>query len=1010
MKSTIVPSSMRELEILGAKVAMMTLIRHWPSSDEDLAAWDRLVEKAQQAQTNPMGAAVELSTPLTPGLWLLALGNAIYNLEQTPTWYFDDLLLYYRLLPSQHDERIGREIRAACAAALALKQLSDTPDDSPFPVKACEALVAFTELFPASEYEHCHDILLLAVAKNLVYFGNYLTVDSDLDFWQRATSLYDKVARAGGKPVQVAIGAMSTAIVSMTQADRDAGFQFQAFRVCEIAVERLRVLVEGARQSIHEGFLHALLQRRFTWPLLVYFVHDAHAFPRRDELLAVVGAEPWPQRVRRLTNEAYVNGISRQLDLFRLEFEIDNHRYELERTAPKPSLAVEWTNWRFEHNAYRRAVPHSRSLLRERNFNSIVLDFVHEVTHVLSLIGGLGLAACTYRVAALYAAFRVWEWAGTLIPVDALPATHGLPDLKPGHAEELPAVMSLLAPLENARILQDIWTPWFEGVAVFAESASDPAGDATTINDVFLLVRNLVDFYSRGENSDEVMREIEAFQAEFEHRVSKVIHSDSGDRLRMFFAAQDSTYLAGYLIVRAIVTQWRRSAGNPLGGGKCLQLLLHATRYLTIRVLPDLSLPAAEFKEAAFASWLRFVGILIKLPGEDINAFNSHVDPAAPGRLVRWVDGRLMETEVGSDIARASEVEVVGIVDRLRAEAAKLAEKSLAGEAPDVSTTAIGQAATAYLEFAKTRENITSRRAFELINSLMHRMSVLPIGAADARFYLNLVIDADFGRIDLALRTTETHVESGAPSMNVASWTIPIADAELIAKQYATRGEPTMQVSRVVDVGAFGKSGNDNRFAQLYWLRYGDWKSIQALNPLAKALLDSIPDKTGITEDISARLNPSSIHQFEQELADGHLLAKKVLNWLESSTNWKVLDFSIENDALLNRIREAASFLTERSARVDMQHAASRAGLSAIFSDAPWIEKVLSTGYDTLTIDFAHLRQKLAEAMAASGRAPIVSAFLDASSADISLRLPIFIKTRFGWDIGPARLAEECAT
>lgn len=61
------PSPMRELGIFGAKIAMMALIRNWPSTDEDLTAWDRLAEEAQTARSNPMAAAVELSTQLTPG-------------------------------------------------------------------------------------------------------------------------------------------------------------------------------------------------------------------------------------------------------------------------------------------------------------------------------------------------------------------------------------------------------------------------------------------------------------------------------------------------------------------------------------------------------------------------------------------------------------------------------------------------------------------------------------------------------------------------------------------------------------------------------------------------------------------------------------------------------------------------------------------------------------------------------------------------------------------------------
>src|SRR6266550_4100564 len=306
---------MREFGLLGVKVAMIALMRHWPSSDEDLTACDRLAEKAQADQTNPMAAAIELSTQLTPGLWQLALGNAIYNIEKTPAWYLDDLPAFHRLLSSGHEEQIGREITSACAAALALKQMYDTPGGSPFPVQACQAMVALCELFQESEHGNCYDILSLAVANNLLRFSDYLTTNSDLGFWQPAAKLLYKVAEAGGKPPQTALGAMSVAVVSMTLADQDSRLQFQAFRTCEVAVERLRVLGDLERKLLGGVFIETLLQRSYTWALLVYFVHDDVAIPRRTDLLAVVGPDPWPQRVRRLSNEAYITEFRRLMDL-----------------------------------------------------------------------------------------------------------------------------------------------------------------------------------------------------------------------------------------------------------------------------------------------------------------------------------------------------------------------------------------------------------------------------------------------------------------------------------------------------------------------------------------------------------------------------------------------------------------------------------------------------------------------------------------------------------------------
>ncbi len=990
---------------MGAKVAFMALIRHWPSSDSDILEWDRLAEKAQAEQSNPIAAAIDLSMELTPGIWLLLIGNAVFNLETVPAWYFDHLQLCRNLLPAGLDERIGLEIRAACNAAFGLKMLYDTPEGSAFPEEACQYIVEFAELASDSEYEHCYDLLILPI-NNLTAFVDFLTPESDLTFWERTAMLVDKMARAGGKPAQLAVGAISVAVVSTALSDRDPNLRFEAFKKCEIAVERLRVLGNEMRKLLADVFIQILLQKRFTWPLLLYFAHDDTAIPRRADVLAVIGPDPWPGRVRQLDTDSYLRGYQRLVDLCRLEFQIDNHRYELEQEVPPPSLAVGWTNWRFEHNAYRRAVPHSRSLLREQQFKTIILDFIHEVTHVLSLVGGLGMAASVGRVAAFYASFRIWEWTGKEIPVDALPASCGMPDLTPGDARALPAVMAVLAPLENARILQDIWTPWFEGVAVFAESASDPVGDETTINDVLLLIRNLVDFYPSGKTEEEVMQQFEAFHAEIEQRISATIHSESGDRLRMFFGASDSTYMAGYIIVRGIVAHWRQATQKPLSGAKCLQLLLHATRYLTTITLPDMSLPASAFRNAALESWKKFIEILTKLPGEDIDAFNLHPDRTAAGRRVLWTDRRLKQLDENSDVAHKLELQLNDIFDRVRAEFANLENRTLEDCSPLRLNGAVGITIRTYQEFARKGTNTRDHpKAADIITSIMQRMSLLPIGLADARFYLNQIADAEHDRLDVVLRTTERHVEGGGPSMDLTSIPISQADSETISANFATTGEPTLRVSRIVNVGDI--NSDESRFVHIYWLQYGNWQSIAALNHSAMSLLSTVPDKEELAEEISARIHPNSFQQFEQDLAAGVPFAEKVLSWIDRSAEWSVLSLPIEDRTLLDRVRESASFLAERSARVNMQSAASHVGLAAVFGRAPWIHEVISTGYDTLTAEFAYLRQKLADVIAASGRSPAHSEFLDNSYDEISSRLPIFIKTEFGWDIGPSHLVKE---
>lgn len=46
----------------------------------------------------------------------------------------------------------------------------------------------------------------------------------------------------------------------------------------------------------------------------------------------------------------------------------------------------------------------------------------------------------------------------------------------------------------KARALHDIWSPWLEGLAVFAETSADPTSDPARINPVTRALRGMLDF------------------------------------------------------------------------------------------------------------------------------------------------------------------------------------------------------------------------------------------------------------------------------------------------------------------------------------------------------------------------------------------------------------------------------------------------------------------------------------------------------------------------------------
>jgi hypothetical protein len=73
------------------------------------------------------------------------------------------------------------------------------------------------------------------------------------------------------------------------------------------------------------------------------------------------------------------------------------------------SLATaSWATWSFDHPNYRRAVQHGVSTMRERDNDLIGLVVRHESTHVLSMLGGLGVAMMALRAATVELELDLW--------------------------------------------------------------------------------------------------------------------------------------------------------------------------------------------------------------------------------------------------------------------------------------------------------------------------------------------------------------------------------------------------------------------------------------------------------------------------------------------------------------------------------------------------------------------------------------------------------------------------
>src|SRR5262249_40645225 len=149
--------------------------------------------------------------------------------------------------------------------------------------------------------------------------------------------------------------------------------------------------------------------------------------------------------------------------------------------------------------------------------------------------------------------------------------------------------------------------PWFEGVAVFGETAADPKTDPEVVSPVLSVVYNLWDTPLMDAE------EIEKYKADrgtamssrmtkAEDLYSQAFAKKAYYRLRAYFDNErDITkYWPGYFAVRAVIASWRETLGRRLSGAQAYRMLIHVTRYTEYsELLPDIRRPIDAFRDDA---------------------------------------------------------------------------------------------------------------------------------------------------------------------------------------------------------------------------------------------------------------------------------------------------------------------------------------------------------------------------------------------------------------------------
>ena len=635
----------------------------------------------------------------------------------------------------------------------------------------------------------------------------------------------------------------------------------------------------------------------------------------------------------------------------------DAARLELDRGSLEDDRAdqfahAEWSNWSFQYAGYRRAVPHNRSLERERDSDDIFLLIHHETTHVISMTGAIGAAVMALRAAALE--LEIDLWAAHKQIDEATFAARGVTPLG------LPGVPTLvwagyqLDILAKMQTLQDIWNPWFEGLAVFAELCDNPTADDTSTTAVDVLTQ-LIDVRDEaGKTAAERRHAFADIRDRFDRKIEQAQRDLGPVKLQYYCESMSAKYMAGFMAVRSVVAAWRRLAGE-LPGHAAIRLLQHITRFGTYSLaVPDLSLESDEFTAAAQEAMISWIRRIAELPADDIRFVTGN-----PRADFRWVDQRV---SLGKrKVSRAAEM--TKLYHQMVHQALKPAESR-------------GRKRKLYF-------------ADDLLDDWSRLLSVLPLGQATARFWIN----RESGHLVYVVRTMEHRMDNDQPSYDLG--TVPLDEEEIDALEAAVAAHPfdRLTIARFADLLNDSSAPGGNAMA----FRLGDWMHIQARGWQFASLEQLDP---GLEQAIRLRLNPSVVLKMEKNLIDpvGGAAAR--------TAQWAGADWAAAGDEPTPpaKVQAAAERLAARAAEIRdhvgtvNERAASERLMTAILGTAQEAADLVERGLAALTPYEPDLRTSAYTALLISGDAP---AGAELSLPDDHPLRAVLFHGEAGWDVVP---------
>jgi hypothetical protein len=930
-------------------------------------------QKPEREAAHSLG--IKLTVPITAALLALYVmgwetGGEHAALRLTNTVEIDELA------PEGDDRGLLHWIFLAADALYWFQPSSTEEEEDPLDTSAAKAARQFRRLARVLRAAKANDEALACAmsAVNLALWSEEALASIELAL--------ELVAASGDPAVALRLKARQAQVLTLRSAGRPR-LAVAAFDAIESVVRQVGDVPMHREEIL--AMLTAVVDRshhmRGIRPLLLAATGSPTGEPDFDRPALILSSARWD-----LTWEQFAE----LTDSFSfLAIALENQRRALEPLEQATGAEARWATWSFEYPPFRRALPHGPSLRREADLDELFLIVAHETIHVLSMFSALGRAVSALRLALLEIEFRLWTYLGPADP-EAL-SSAGVAPLDKGSVAALAQAEAALEISRKLQILQDVWGPWLEGLAVFgeigADAPQDPMGSPVAEVLMNLIEEGPVAQMAAAEGTT-VQAVVERRRADAERIFQAAGQRQGAARLRRMLATNPEKYLAGYLAIRGVIASWRSRCANEVDAQVAFRALLHVTRFGSVDAIPDLALSCGDFREHALAKLRDWVLQVARMDCEDLDRFR-----APSGEPTEWLEGKLVAHRLTrAQRAEAARERLIGGCSR--------ALHTLAGPHANLDRVLDGDGETRIL--LEAAANALMQHRFSLadpdaadpgiVDRMSARIAVMPIGHVRSPFWLL----APVGRLVVLLRTTEESVAVDGARHQLLAVKLAPDETEELEREMRARRDSRMLVARVADVQELTKPEERRNLGANYIVySYGDWLHIQR----GGIFEGTPPVSEALAELARERLTPDPVLDFESDLtAEGRAGAERTARWLEHVDGWREGGYKYDARAWAAHVHALANDVLDRETHREGAEA-SDVLLETVLGPGDW-SALRDQGLELLRARAPTWIGEVAQQLVANSSGPTESSFLSDHADEVNQILgPVFADCGGAWDV-----------